>query len=130
MSVTGGGGEGGSSSDPVDDAMVLESRQPEWSDELSSLTMKFLGQRIADSSSKNFLLETIETAPSAPGSGGGCGSESRGGMYCTPCLQFGKIAHGRFSCDWRYPLAPIQSFGIFLSAFQWLLKDGTSGGAD
>jgi hypothetical protein len=90
--------------------------------------MKFLGQRITDSSSKNFLLETVEAAQGAPGSGGGSGGESRGGMYCTPALQFGKIANGRFSCDWRFPLAPIQAFGVFLSAFQWLMKDREGGG--
>jgi hypothetical protein len=112
------GGGGGVDDPPLEDWTLLESRQPEWSDELGSLTMKFLGQRIADSSSKNFLLEAVEAAPSAPGSGGGTPSEARGGMYCTPCLQFGKIANSRFSCDWRFPLSPIQSFGIFLSSFQ------------
>ena len=111
--------------------MSLESRQPQWSDELGSLTMKFLGQRIADSSSKNFLLELAEQPQQTTTGGGGGGSpDARGGLVSTPCLQFGKIANGRFSCDWRFPLAPIQAFGIFLSAFQWLIRDADGSLAD
>jgi len=37
----------------------------------------------------------------------------------TPCLQFGKVRAGRFSCDFRFPLSYVQAFGIMLAAFYW-----------
>lgn len=126
----GRGGERGGGESSDDDCMALESRQPQWSDELGSLTMKFLGQRIADSSSKNFLLELAEQQQQLTTGGSGGSPDARGGLVSTPCLQFGKIANGRFSCDWRFPLAPIQAFGIFLSAFQWLIRDADGSLAD
>jgi hypothetical protein len=29
---------------------------------------------------------------------------------------------GRFSCDFRHPVCPLQAFGIFLAASYWTLK--------
>ena len=262
-------------SGPRDDAMVLENRMPEWNEKLSSLSMKFLGQRIGESSSKNFLMELlvhataaqpplhhVESSISYSGSssssrsGGSCGGDApvtmrsefanfslhdgrldtnrsslAGGSLSTtregfgasthrtledtgsarsrfsggtggggsawsasplaphnnppqqqhtnpdalsssrrssgisagiaeddrddsscsttprldpdrinsnrsvsgretmavnkrlPCLQFGKVKGGRFSCDFRHPVAPIQAFGSFLTTFYWLVDE-------
>jgi hypothetical protein len=32
-------------------------------------------------------------------------------------MQFGRINHDTFTCDFRYPLSTIQAFGIALSSF-------------
>ena len=68
--------------------------------------MKFLGSRVADSSSKNFLFEI----PDPEGKGR------------RPVLQFGKLSTATFSVDFRSPMAPIQAFGLFLSANAWAIK--------
>lgn len=91
--------------------MVLTNRLPEWNASVRSLSMRFLGNRITDSSSKNFLLELAAADASGP--------EARR----FPCLQFGRMAGGRFSCDFRYPLSAVQAFGIMLSSFYWLPRD-------
>ena len=38
------------------------------------------------------------------------------------CLQFGKQddAGARFALDYRWPLSPVQAFGIFLTANNWV----------
>lgn len=33
-------------------------------------------------------------------------------------MQFGRMAENEFSCDFRYPLSLIQTFGIALSALE------------
>ncbi|HAR09922.1 MAG TPA: hypothetical protein DCR98_16105, partial [Cobetia sp.] len=42
-------------------------------------------------------------------------------------LQFGKISKGNFSLDYRFPVSPIQAFGVFLSAFSFLSEMIRSG---
>ena len=39
----------------------------------------------------------------------------------SPVLQFGKQSENgkRFALDFRYPMAPVQAFGIFLTACNW-----------
>ena len=60
--------------------------------------------------------------------------EGTGGSARTPCLQFGKVKGGRFSCDLRYPMSYMQAFGIFLSSFYWLPlldeQEADGGGAE
>ncbi len=144
--------EGGS------DAVELTNRLPKWSDEIGSLTMKFLGSRIAESSSKNFLFEMPIV-----------GGEADGGLFWVPpsffqccrpspqaasrlhtrdptpeihvvcvlvcavlslslnpalkpVIQFGKLGTGVFSLDYRWPMSPIQAFGMFLSTNAWTVK--------
>jgi len=108
-----------------DDTMEIVSRRPEWNAAAGTLMMKFLGSRVAASSSKNFLLELLED----PAEGEGTGGSAR-----TPCLQFGKVKGGRFSCDLRYPMSYMQAFGIFLSSFYWLPlldeQEADGGGAE
>jgi hypothetical protein len=116
------------------DAFSLDNRLPEWNAQLGSLSMKFLGNRIAASSSKNFLLEmtgaaaepgaaaATQTPPAVAGNADSAAAGRRSGGRRTPCLQFGKMADGRFSLDYRFPMCPLQAFGIFLSSFTWTLK--------
>lgn len=33
-------------------------------------------------------------------------------------MQFGRVDTDTFTCDFRYPLSPIQAFGIALSSFE------------
>ena len=48
--AAGGGGA-------VDDAISLATKLPWWNDSIASLSMKFMGHRVAAASSKNFLVE-------------------------------------------------------------------------
>lgn len=120
------------------DAMALASRLPSWDEDAGSLTMKFLGGRVTHASSKNFLLEVTggadagSSAPSPRAGGssdGGTGGDvsarlapGGGGAPAThtPCLQFGKLAPGRYSVDYRFPVAPLQAFAVFLAAHAWV----------
>lgn len=81
------------------DTMTLATRLPEWNPKTRTLIMEFDPARVADVSSKNFLLlsEFGETA----------------------CAQFGRLKQGRYSLDVAHPLSLLQAFGIFLSTFQW-----------
>jgi len=99
---------------PVDDTMTLTNRLPEWNESMRSLSMRFLGGRVTDSSSKNFLLELQPPARADAGAPEACRF---------PCLQFGRMAGGRFSCDFRHPMSALQAFGIMLSSFYWLPRD-------
>ena len=86
------------------DSVTLSNRLPKWNDDINSLTMKFLGSRVAQSSSKNFLFEL----PTPEGT-------------LKPVIQFGKLCPATFSLDFRYPLCPVQAFGLFLSANAWTI---------
>lgn len=87
-----------------DDRLVLQSKLPEWNPELSSLVLKFHGGRVLAASSKNFMMATAD-------------QPNRG------VLQFGKNRKGRFVLDFRHPMAPIQAFGICLSACAWAVEE-------
>ncbi len=38
-----------------------------------------------------------------------------------PVIQFGKLCPATFSLDFRFPLCPVQAFGLFLSANGWTI---------
>lgn len=40
-----------------------------------------------------------------------------------PVLEFGKVRTGRFTLSFRFPVAPLQAFAVFLSAFGWYPED-------
>lgn len=83
-----------------DDRIELQSKLPEWNHDLESLVLKFHGGRVLAASSKNLLLGTKD-------------DPTRG------ILQFGKSRKGKFVLDFRYPMAPVQAFGICLSMCAW-----------
>lgn len=68
--------------------------------EQGGLTMEFVGDRVAKTSSKNFLFQVVND-----------GAE---------VLQFGKLGAGRYSLDFGYPITPMQAFGLFLCSFGWV----------
>eukprot|EP00937_MAST-01D_sp_MAST-1D-sp2_P007499 g7499.t1 len=78
----------------------FQSRLPEWNDRVGSLVLRFSGGRVQCASAKNFLLAEKLNPKNA-------------------VLQFGKASKGRFALDFKYPFAPIQAFGISLSACNW-----------
>lgn len=90
-------------SNMTDDRCKLQSKLPEWNHDLKSLVLKFNGGRVLQASSKNFLIATSD-------------QPNRG------VLQFGKNKKGHFVLDFRYPIAPIQAFGICLSSCAWSVK--------
>ena len=87
--------------------LLLMSKLPKWNDRVESFCMSFHGQRIKVASSKNFVFGTNQ----------GKTKEEKD----SPVLQFGKQSENgkRFALDFRYPMAPIQAFGIFLTACNW-----------
>lgn len=34
-------------------------------------------------------------------------------------LQYGRVVHGSYHLDVRFPLAPVQAFAAFLTGFSW-----------
>jgi hypothetical protein len=87
--------------------LLLMSKLPKWNDRVESFCMSFHGQRIKVASSKNFVFGTNQ----------GKTREEKD----SPVLQFGKQSENgkRFALDFRYPMAPVQAFGIFLTACNW-----------
>ena len=83
----------------ADDSEDMLSQIPEWKSAEGSLVMEFIGERIAESSTKNFLFN----------------NKNRNNHV----LQFGRESKQRFAFDVRYPLSVLQGFGVFLCAFEW-----------
>jgi hypothetical protein len=83
-------------------------------------------QRLSSAASFTSRLHRDGTDGGGAGPGAGAGGETAPSSPVvevppsrTPCLQFGKIRPGRFSCDFRFPLSPLQAFAIMLSGFYW-----------
>ena len=116
-STSGGGGGGGLASpkkegkwqdDEHRHRLLLMSKLPRWNEDVDSFCMSFHGHRIKCASSKNFVFSSNQLAP----------DETKE----KSCLQFGKQddAGARFALDYRWPLSPVQAFGIFLTANNWV----------
>jgi len=86
------------------DMVAIESKLPEWNENIQSLVLKFTGGRVVGASAKNFLLADKTN-------------------MAHPILQFGKAAKGKYVVDFRAPIAPIQAFAVFLSATSWIGKN-------
>jgi len=95
-----------------DGLCVLSTRPPRYDRNTGSLRMKFLNNRVQMASSKN-LIFCIDRASDHLGSTDKNACEERVAM------QFGKYNDERFNLDYRFPLAPVQAFGLALSLFQW-----------
>mmetsp|Transcript_7611 Transcript_7611/g.19729 ORF Transcript_7611/g.19729 Transcript_7611/m.19729 type:complete len:282 (-) Transcript_7611:1601-2446(-) len=79
--------------------LVLENKQPHWSNASRSYVLKFEGKRrVTIASAKNFMLVQ---------------SKNPAHVY----FQFGKIGEDLFTCDFRWPISPLQAFGIVLTSF-------------
>lgn len=78
-------------------ALVLHNKAPRWNENMRAFCLNF-GGRVSVASVKNFQL-VAEGDPD------------------TVVLQFGKAGDETFTCDFRWPLTPLQAFGICLSSF-------------
>jgi tubby-related protein 1 len=76
---------------------VLHNKSPKWNDALNAYCLNF-GGRVTEASVKNFQLVT-DAEPDAM------------------VLQFGKVSDSCFTCDFMWPLSPLQAFCICLASF-------------
>eukprot|EP00877_Chromochloris_zofingiensis_P001064 jgi/Chrzof1/10959/Cz05g18210.t1 len=79
------------------DLVVLKNKPPKWNDQLNAYCLNFSG-RVTEASVKNLQLVTDDAVD-------------------TVVLQFGKIANETFTCDFQYPMTPLQAFSVCLSSF-------------
>jgi hypothetical protein len=77
--------------------VVLKNKEPKWNTALNAYCLNFNG-RVTEASVKNFQLVTTNDPD-------------------TVVLQFGKISDTCFTCDFSWPLSPVQAFSICLSSF-------------
>ena len=117
--------------------VVLQNRAPRWNGEMRAFCLNF-GGRVTVASVKNFQLVALQSGAAAAAAaaaarssgngssgGGGAGSSSSGSGRRrsgeldpeTVVLQFGKAGADAFTCDVRWPLTPLQAFGVCLSSF-------------
>ncbi|KAI8477383.1 MAG: tubby C-terminal-like domain-containing protein [Monoraphidium minutum] len=82
---------------PPPPAAVLRNKAPRWNDSMRAFCLNF-GGRVTTASVKNFQLAADGDAE-------------------TVVLQFGKAGDETFTCDFRWPLTPLQAFAICLSSF-------------
>ncbi|GBG32192.1 Tubby protein-like [Hondaea fermentalgiana] len=98
---------------------IINTRVPRYDRNTGSLRMKFLNNRVRIASSKNLIFcldresDKLSPQPSASSAPEKFATEDR------VVLQFGKYNDERFNLDFRFPLAPVQAFGIALSLFNW-----------
>jgi len=72
-------------------------REPKWSEKHNAYVLHYFNGRIQKPSSKNFQLIEV-------------------GKDDDVILQFGRIDDETFAMDFKYPLSPLQAFGICLSS--------------
>ena len=77
--------------------IVLRNKAPRWNEGMRAFCLNF-GGRVSVASVKNFQL-------------------AADGDPHTVVLQFGKAGGETFTCDFRWPLTPLQAFAICLSSF-------------
>lgn len=75
---------------------LLQNKSPKWNEQIGAYVLNFDG-RVTMASVKNFQL-VFENSQDV-------------------ILQFGRIGKDKFTMDFKYPLSPIQAFGICLSSF-------------
>jgi tubby-related protein 1 len=77
--------------------VVLKNKEPRWNTALNAYCLNFNG-RVTEASVKNFQLVTASDPDAV-------------------VLQFGKVSDSSFTCDFSWPLTPLQAFSICLSSF-------------
>lgn len=100
-------GEGSEqSSDAVVDGVVhMRNKEPKWNEAVNAYVLNFNG-RVTMASVKNFQLVQV----GGPMNGDG-----------PILLQFGRVGKDTFTMDFRWPLSPLQAFGICLSSLDYKL---------
>ncbi|KAI6196667.1 hypothetical protein M3Y94_01136200 [Aphelenchoides besseyi] len=81
----------------MEEMIILNNKQPQWNEDTQSYVLNFHG-RVTQASVKNFQIVHHLNQD-----------------YVV--MQFGRINNETFTMDFRYPLSPIQAFGIAMSSF-------------
>jgi len=79
----------------------LMNKPPKWSEEVGAYVLNFNG-RVTMASVKNFQLVAPDELDEVK-------------------VQFGRVGKDLFTLDFRFPLSPLQAFGIALSSFDYKL---------
>eukprot|EP01138_Halocafeteria_seosinensis_P015407 gb/GECG01015724.1/.p1 GENE.gb/GECG01015724.1/~~gb/GECG01015724.1/.p1 ORF type:complete len:505 (+),score=67.99 gb/GECG01015724.1/:1-1515(+) len=85
----------------IQDMVVMVNKPPKWNEYVGAYVLNFSG-RVTMASVKNFQLVTPED-------------------HDRVILQFGRTAKDLFTMDVRWPLSPLQAFGICVSSFDYKL---------
>lgn len=121
----GGGGEAHAAGDDAADAssgthdrsaVAVASQIPRWDNAHGCLVMKFLRQRVKESSSKNMVIYPSSLVR-ASRAGGSAAASSATPPTTDAVMQFGKTRDGEYALDFKGPVAPLQAFGVALSSF-------------
>mmetsp|Transcript_9466 Transcript_9466/g.11430 ORF Transcript_9466/g.11430 Transcript_9466/m.11430 type:complete len:478 (-) Transcript_9466:353-1786(-) len=97
----------------------VSSQIPQWDPERNSLLMKFLRNRVNETSSKNYVYFNSQEVR---GDVGTCNSNKwkngSSNVYLPNAIvQFGKMKTDVYSLDFRLPVAPLQAFAMALASF-------------
>ncbi|KAL3076325.1 hypothetical protein niasHS_013596 [Heterodera schachtii] len=99
----------------LEEMVVLINKQPVWNEDTQSYVLNFHG-RVTQASVKNFQIVHSMHAQSYDGR-----QQQQNSMAVDPneyvIMQFGRIDNESFTMDVRYPLSPVQAFGIAMSSF-------------
>ncbi|CAK9001737.1 Tubby protein-like, partial [Durusdinium trenchii] len=113
---------------------LLSTRTPRYDRNTGSLRMKFLNNRVRMASSKNLIFcldknsDLIDQNLSLSGDNNNNNNNNNNNQNGRArkavdedrvVLQFGKYNEERFNLDFRFPLAPVQAFGLALTLFKW-----------
>uniref|UniRef100_A0A914GTD8 Tubby-like protein n=1 Tax=Globodera rostochiensis TaxID=31243 RepID=A0A914GTD8_GLORO len=97
----------------LDEMVVLINKQPVWNEDSQSYILNFHG-RVTEASVKNFQIVHSMHAQSYDG-------RQQNARSIEPneyvIMQFGRIDDESFTMDVRYPLSPVQAFGIAMTSF-------------
>jgi tubby-related protein 1 len=129
------------------DLVVLKNKSPKWNEVANAYVLNFNG-RVTQPSVKNFQIVSEPSAPLSHARHTQARIACRGRAQaclrsladcarvpvcaCAPpvqvdekdseevvIMQFGRIGDNDFTCDFQYPLSPLQAFGIALSSFDY-----------
>lgn len=89
----------------LDRIMYLHNKQPKWDEAHGGHVLNFQG-RVTESSVKNFQL---------------CSPEADDGEDVL--LQFGRVGKHKFNMDLKFPLSPLQAFGICVACMDGKIAD-------
>lgn len=115
--VKGGGDAADASNDTSGQAAAAVASQiPRWDHAHGCLVMKFLRQRVKQSSAKNMVIYPSALVRSTR-AGGSAAASSVIPPTEEAVMQFGKVRDNEYVLDLKGPVAPLQAFGIALSSF-------------
>ena len=87
---------------------ILQNKSPKWNEHIGAYVLNFNG-RVTMASVKNFQLVNITKNND--------NNNNNNNDDDDVILQFGRVGKDRFTMDIKYPLTPLQAFGICLTSF-------------